>query len=338
MYLLLGGHDLDEVNDSVGVAVFVVVPGDEFDELVVQLDAGLGIVDRGEGAAIEVAGDDHIFGVSEDALHLALSSGSNGGIDFLHRSGLLESAGQVHDGDVGGWHSERHAGEFSVQFWDDLSDGLGSTSGGGDDVLSGASAISPGLARWTVDGLLGGGEGVDGGHETLLNTESVVDDLGEGSEAVSGAGSVRDDLHGRLVFVFVDTDDEHWSVGGWGGDDNVLGTTLQVSGSLVNGGEDAGGFDDVFGASGSPLNLGRVSVVEDGDGLSVDYELAILSGNFALEDTVGGVVLEHVDHVVKVDEGIVDGDDVDVISCDRRSADESSNSAKSVDTNVDHFD
>ena len=43
--------------------------------------------------------------------------------------------------------------------------------------------------------------------------------------------------------------------------------TLQVSGSLVNGGEDAGGFDDVFGASGSPLNLGRVSVVEDGDGL-----------------------------------------------------------------------
>ena len=48
-----------------------------------------------------------------------------------------------------------------------------------------------------------------------------------------------------------------------------------------------------------------------------------MSGNFALEDTVGGVVLEHVDHVVKVDEGIVDGDDVDVISCDRRSADES---------------
>lgn len=54
MYLLLGGHDLDEVNDSVGVAVFVVVPGDEFDELVVQLDAGLGVVDRGEGAAVEV--------------------------------------------------------------------------------------------------------------------------------------------------------------------------------------------------------------------------------------------------------------------------------------------
>jgi len=40
-----------------------------------------------------------------------------------------------------------------------------------------------------------------------------------------------------------------------------------VSGSLVDGGEDAGRFDDVFGSSRSPLNLGGVSVVEDGDGL-----------------------------------------------------------------------
>ena len=40
-----------------------------------------------------------------------------------------------------------------------------------------------------------------------------------------------------------------------------------MSGSLIDGGEDAGGFDDVFGSSRSPLNLGGVSVVEDGDGL-----------------------------------------------------------------------
>ena len=52
--LLLGSHDLDEVDDSVRVAVFVVVPGDELDELVVELDAGLGVIDRREGAAVEV--------------------------------------------------------------------------------------------------------------------------------------------------------------------------------------------------------------------------------------------------------------------------------------------
>lgn len=69
---------------------------------------------------------------------------------------------------------------------------------------------------------------------------------------------------------------------------------------------------------------------------------------------MGGVVFEHVDHVVKIDEGIVDGDDVDVISGQGSSADESkfklifmlkrnfenlpTNSAKSVDTNVNHFE
>lgn len=57
--------------------------------------------------------------------------------------------------------------------------------------------------------------------------------------------------------------------------------------------------------------------------LSVDDELSILSRNVALEDAVGGVVFEHVDHVVKIDEGIVDGDDVDVISGQGSSADES---------------
>jgi len=188
--LLLGGHDLDEVDDSVRVAVFVVVPGDELDELVVELDAGLGVIDRREGAAVEVAGDDHVFGVSEDTLHLALGGRFDGSVDFFHRSGLLESASKIDDGNVGSGNSEGHAGEFAVKFRDDLSDGLRGSSRGGDDVLSGASSISPCLARGTVDGLLGGGEGVHGGHETLLNTEGVVDDFGERSKAVGGAGSV----------------------------------------------------------------------------------------------------------------------------------------------------
>ena len=69
---------------------------------------------------------------------------------------------------------------------------------------------------------------MDGGHETLLNTEGVVDNLGEGSEAVGGAGSVRNDLHRGLVFIFVDTDDEHRSISGRSGDDNMLSTTLSM--------------------------------------------------------------------------------------------------------------
>lgn len=105
-----------------------------------------------------------------------------------------------------------------VQLGDDLADSLGSAGGGGDDVLAGAAAVSPQLARGAVHGLLSGGDGVNcalGGrgqrisvcsrrrrhpawlrgrlrphHQALNDSEVVVDDLGQGSQAVCRAGSV----------------------------------------------------------------------------------------------------------------------------------------------------
>lgn len=69
---------------------------------------------------------------------------------------------------------------------------------------------------------------MDGGHETLDNSEVVVDDLGEGGEAVGGAGSVGDDGVLGVVLLEVDTDNEHGGISRGGGDDDLLGTTLQV--------------------------------------------------------------------------------------------------------------
>ena len=46
---------------------------------------------------------------------------------------------------------------------------------------------------------------VDGGHESLDDGELVVEDLGEGSQAVGGAGSVGDDVVLGVVLVEVDT-------------------------------------------------------------------------------------------------------------------------------------
>ena len=60
--------------------------------------------------------------------------------------------------------------------------------------------------------------------------------------------------------------------------------------SLVNGGEDTGSLNDVLGTSGRPLDLGGVSLVEDGDGLVVDVELAVLDLTGSLESTVGLIV------------------------------------------------
>jgi hypothetical protein len=84
------------------------------------------------------------------------------------------------------------------------------------------------LARGSVDGLLGGGGGVDGGHQTLDNLEVVVDDLGEGRQAVGGAGRVGHDLVAGVVGIEVDSDNKHGSVGTGGGDDHLLGSSLQM--------------------------------------------------------------------------------------------------------------
>lgn len=48
-----------------------------------------------------------------------------------------------------------------VQLGDDLAHSFGSAGGGGDDVLAGATAVPPQLARGAVHGLLSGGDSVD---------------------------------------------------------------------------------------------------------------------------------------------------------------------------------
>ena len=143
------------------------------------------------------------------------------------------------------------------------------------------------LVGGSVDGLLGGSGGVDGGHQTFNNTKLVVDNLGQRSQTVGGTRGVGDDLVLGLVGVQVDSDDEHRGVGRRSRDDDLLGTSLQVGGSLVDGGEDTSGLDNVVGTRGSPLNVGGVTLTVNVNGGSVDDELAILVGNLSLESTVG---------------------------------------------------
>lgn len=227
-------------------------------------------------------------------LVLALRGGLDDLLDLLVRGALLDADGKINNGDVGGWHTHRHAGELAVEGWDDLSDGLGGTGGGRNDVLGRGAASTPVLGRWTIDGLLGGGVGVDGGHETLDDGELVVDDLGKRSQAVGGARGVGDDLDVGLVGLLVDTHHVHGGIGGWSRDDDLLGTTLQVGLGLLGGGEDTGGLDDVVGTSLGPWDAGGVTLGVELDGLAVDDEVGAGDLDLTLELAVGGVVLEHV--------------------------------------------
>lgn len=227
-------------------------------------------------------------------LHLAFGSSLEGGLDLIVAGALLNAAGQVNNGDVAGRHTHGHASELSIEIGDDLADSLSGTGGGGDDVLGRSTAATPVLGRRTIDGLLSGGVRVDGGHQTLDDGVFVVDDLGQGRQAVGGAGGVGNDGDIRGVGLFVDAHDEHGGIGGWGRDDNLLGTTLQVCGGLLGGGEDTSGLDDVIGAGLAPGDSSRVPLGVEADLLAVDLEVLAVDLDLTLELAVGGVVLEHV--------------------------------------------
>ena len=152
---------------------------------------------------------------------------------------------------------------------------------------------------------------MDGGHETLDDGKVVVDDLSKRSKTVGGARCVGDDIRNiRLVGFFVDAHDEHWRICGWGRDDDLLRSALQMSFCLLSGGEDTGRLDNVVSPSVFPGYVCGVFLGVELDGLAVDNEITAFDLDSTLEPTMLRVVLEHVCSIVRLDKGVVDGDDV----------------------------
>jgi len=306
--------------------------------VLVKEDTGSGIEDGGAGVTNEISGDNLVLSVTNNTLKRTLSGSLDNLLNVIVRSSLLETDSQVNNGDIDGGDTEGKTGELTVELGDDLTDSLGSTGGGGDNVTRGGTATSPVLVGRTVDGLLGGSDGVDSGHQTLNDTEVVVDDLGKGSQTVGGARSVRDDLEVRSVLVLVDTDDEHGSVSRRSRDDNLLGTTLQVSRGLLGGGENTGGLNNVVGTGLTPRNGSGITLAKDGDLLAINDDVRVIVGDLTLVLAVGRVVLEHVSSVLNVNEGIVDSDNSNLGVLEGVSENNTADSAETVNTNVDHFD
>ena len=247
---VLSGHIVGKIDKSVGVSPLVIVPGDDLDELWRELDTSLSIEDRGEWAGDEILGDNILIGETENALQGSLRSFLHLFADLLVGGTVLKSAGEINNGNVSGWDSESHTSELSIELWDDLSDGLGGTGGGWDNVGTGGSTSSPVFSSlgWSINGELVHGDGMDGGHETLLDTPVIVQNLGDWSKAVGGAGGVGNNGHVLVVLLVVDTNDEDWNVVlWWGREHNLLGSSLDVKITLVLGEENSGGLADVVG-------------------------------------------------------------------------------------------
>ncbi len=98
---LLGRAVDSQIDQTVGVSPFVVVPGDNLVEVVVEEDASIGVDGRGMLVRDEVTEDDQIFGVSKDSFEFPLRSFLEGSKDFLTRSSFLCAEGQVDNRDIG---------------------------------------------------------------------------------------------------------------------------------------------------------------------------------------------------------------------------------------------
>ena len=99
----------EQVANTTGVTPLVVVPGDELDEFLVQLDTGGGIEDGGSVVSDKVSGNNAILSVLEDSLERTVCSLLDGGLDLVIGSFLLETDDQVDDRDIGSGDTERQS-------------------------------------------------------------------------------------------------------------------------------------------------------------------------------------------------------------------------------------
>ena len=332
-----------EVDHLVGEAPLVVVPGDELDKVIVQSDAGTGVEDGGVGVGAEVGGDDVVINVLQNTLHGAFGGGLHGSADLIIGGGLLEAEGHVNNGHIRSGDTHGHTGELAVELGDDLADSLGSASGGGDDVVvDGACAAQILLLGEAVNNGLGGGRGMDGGHEAFDNAEVVIDDLGDRGQAVGGAGSVGNELHVGGVLVQVDAADEHGGVVLCGaGHDDDLGAGIDMSLGLLLGQVNAGALEHVLNTQLTPGDEGSVAVGligEDLDGLAVDGDGAVLvvADDFAVEAAVDGIVLHAVSDVGSGMTGSADGNNLDIVRLDSGAERQGADAAETIDANFDH--
>lgn len=179
---------------------------------------------------------------------------------------------------------------------------------------------------------------MDGSHESLIDSESIVDDLAQRSEAIGGTGSVGNNCHVRVVGFVVDTIDESWGIVlGWGSEDDLLSTSGKMPGNALLSKENSCGFAEVLGTGVSPLAVSWVSLVENFDEFSIDKKTSISDFDGSWESSVDGIEFEEIFQVFEVLSWSVDSDASSFVSLihEGGSEDKSSNSSETIDS---HFD
>src|SRR6202011_2526712 len=101
----------DQIDAAIGVAPLVVVPADELEEALVELDAGARVEDARMSVVDEVGGNHFVAGVSENAFEVTRAGCLESLTDFLVAGFFYGAHGQIDNGYRGRGHAERHAGK-----------------------------------------------------------------------------------------------------------------------------------------------------------------------------------------------------------------------------------
>ena len=174
---------------------------------------------------------------------------------------------------------------------------------------------------------------MNGGHQAVLDAPVVVQDLGDGGQAVGGAGGVGHEVHVGGVLVQVHAADEHGGVVlGGGGHDDLLGTGVQVALGLLLGQEQAGGLHHILSTQLAPGQVGGVALGGDRDLLAVDDDGVLGVADLRLALAMHGIILQHVSQVVGGAQ-IVDAHDLDLGVVQAGPKDHAANAAKAIDAN-----
>ena len=131
--------------------------------------------------------------VAENALQRAFRCGFHERIDLIGSNGLFGDDAQIDAGNIRGRHADRRTVELAVQLGQDQTKRLGGAGGRRDHAhRRGAGTVEILVQR--IQRRLVAGVAVDRRHKAGGDAESIVDELGNGREAVGGARGIRNDV------------------------------------------------------------------------------------------------------------------------------------------------
>ena len=329
-------NEFHGVDRTVGVTPLVVVPADNLDEITLS-HCRVGVEDTGVRIAHDVLEDERIFAVVENSLKRTFSSFFVSSVDFFNSRFLLENRAEVSHRTSRRGNAESAALKLTVQLRDHEADRFGGTRAARNDVLSSGTSAAEVTVR-SVEHALVTRVRVDRAHETLLNTESIVEDFHHRRQAVGGAGSVGNNVVlCRIVEVVVDADAESKiRFLSRSGDDHLLSASFDVLAGSGAVHEETGGFENYVHAFIAPGECSRIALSSSENAVTVNRDRLVVVLDGAVEATSSGVILKQVCERLVVSQ-VVDCNDFPELFLGHGAQNVAANPSKSVNSVGCHF-